>query len=77
MADLSVKSAEESAERIRAVLSGQSGPDRDIVVLNAAAALVVADQADSIAAGIAPAVEAIDSGKAAEALEKLIGISNS
>ncbi len=76
LADLSVKSAEESAERIRAVLSGQSGPDRDIVVLNAAAALVVADQADSIAAGIAPAAEAIDSGKAAKALEKLIEISN-
>ncbi len=76
MADLSVKSAEESSERTRAVLAGKTGPDRDIVVLNAAAALVVADRVDSIAAGIAPASESIDSGKAAKALEKLIEISN-
>ncbi len=76
-ADLEVKSAAESAERIRAVLSGQAGPDRDIVILNAAAALAVADKAETIAAGLAPATEAIDSGKAAAAMEKLIAVSNS
>ncbi|MDY7011334.1 MAG: anthranilate phosphoribosyltransferase [Planctomycetota bacterium] len=77
LADLAVESAAESAERIRQVLSGQGGPDRDIVLLNAAAALVVADQADTIAEGLTSAAEAIDSGQAAETLEKLIEISNS
>ncbi len=76
LADLSVKSADESAERIQAVLAGKTGPDRDIVILNAAAALAVADKVETIAAGIAPAAEAIDSGAAARALEKLIEISN-
>jgi len=45
LADLEVNSPEESAQRIRAALDGEKGPDRDIVVVNAAAALVVADKA--------------------------------
>ncbi len=77
LSDLSVKTAAESAERIRAVLSGKAGPDRDIVILNAAAALAVAGLARTIAEGIIPAAESIDSGSAARALEKLIEISNS
>ncbi len=75
--DLSVKTADESAGRIRQVLAAKSGPDRDIVILNAAAALVVAGLARTIAEGIAPVAEAIDSGNAARSLEKLIEISNS
>ena len=73
---LSVKSPQESAERIRAVLAGRRGPDRDIVLLNAAAALTVADIAADIAAGIAPAEKSIDSGAAARALDKLVAVSN-
>ncbi|MCD6378505.1 MAG: anthranilate phosphoribosyltransferase [Planctomycetes bacterium] len=75
--DLEVKSAEESAQRIRAVLEGKAGADRDIIVLNAAAALVVAGKVDTIADGITAAADAIDNGSAAKSLEKLIEISNS
>jgi anthranilate phosphoribosyltransferase len=64
-------SAVENAERIRAVLQGEPGPARDIVVLNAAAALVVAAAAPSLEAGVAPAREAIDRGTAAEKLTQL------
>lgn len=75
--ELAVRSPEDSAERIRAVLAGKQGPDRDIVLLNAAAALVVAGAVDDIAAGLAPAEEAISSGAAGAALDKLVEISNS
>jgi len=73
--DLSIGSAEESAAAIRSVLSGEAGSKRDIVVLNAAAALVVADRASDIASGMSIAADAIDSGAAGEALEKLVRIS--
>ena len=76
MDDFLVSSAEESAAAIRDVLDGKAGPRRDIVVLNAAAVLAVADKAATIADGIAPAAEAIDSGAAAAALEKLVAVSN-
>lgn len=73
---LGVSSPEESAQRIRAVLANKTGPDRDIVLLNTAAALTVAGMVDDIADGLAPAEEAIASGAAAAALDKLIEISN-
>jgi len=76
LADLEINSVAESAQRVRDVLAGKSGPDRDIVVLNAAAALAVAGQADDIPAGIPLAETAIDSGAAAAALDKLIAASN-
>ena len=53
------------------VLKGKHGPQRDIVVLNAAAAVYVADKTPSIKEGIALAQESIDSGKALEKLELL------
>ncbi len=77
LVDLEINSAAESAQRIRDLLAGKKGPDRDIVVLNAAAALAVAGRADDIADGIPLADESIDSGKAAATLEKLIAVSNS
>ena len=77
MGDLLVDSAEASAEMIRAILAGDAGPARDIVVLNAAAALTVAGRADDIAAGIVQARESIDSGAAAGALDTLVAVSNS
>ncbi len=77
MDDLLIESSKQSAEIIRDVLSGQTGPARDIVVLNSAAALVVADRARTIPEAIPIAQQAIDSGSATNALEKLITISNS
>jgi len=73
---LLVDSAEQSAEMIRAVLAGQAGPARDIVVLNAAAALTVAGRANDISTGVPQAQQSIDSGAAAAALDKLIAVSN-
>ena len=76
--DLLVESAEESARITREVLAGKAGPARDIVVLNAAATLAVAEvkKVQTIEAGIPLAVEAIDSGAASKTLDKLIEISN-
>ena len=72
MGDLLVDSPEASAEVIRGVLAGQGGPARDIVLLNAAAGLFVAEKADDMKAGLTMAAESVDSGAAAGALEKLI-----
>ncbi|MDP6045304.1 MAG: anthranilate phosphoribosyltransferase [Phycisphaerae bacterium] len=72
MDDLLIDSPEASADVIRTILGGQSGPARDIVLLNAAAGLFVAGKADDMQAGLAMAAESIDSGAAAGALEKLI-----
>ena len=68
---------EENAARLRAVLSGERGPLRDIVVLNAAAALVAADIAGGMAEGIERAAAAIDSGAARERLDRFIAVSRS
>ena len=75
--DLKGGSPEENAAAIRAMLSGQPGPLRDIVVLNAAAALVVAGKAADLRAGATLAAAAIDDGKAKAALDKLIAIAGS
>ncbi|MDA7950387.1 MAG: anthranilate phosphoribosyltransferase [Pirellulaceae bacterium] len=69
---LKVESARESAAVIRQVLSGEKGPARDIVVVNAAAAIWLAERATSLEDGAKLAAEAIDSGAATEILEKLI-----
>lgn len=61
-----------NASMTRRVLDGESGPCRDIVCLNAAAAIVAGGKADSLQQGWACATEAIDSGKARDALEGLI-----
>jgi anthranilate phosphoribosyltransferase len=57
---------------IRAVLSGENGPGRDIVILNAAAAIYLGKKANSIEEGISRAETAIDTGKASKILEQLI-----
>jgi anthranilate phosphoribosyltransferase len=67
--------AAENAERIRTVLRGADGPSRDVVVLNAAAALVAAERATDFADGIAQAHTSIDSGAALEALAALVATS--
>lgn len=67
---------EENAAKLRAVLAGEKGPLRDIVALNAAAALVAADMAPDLKAGVRLAAEAIDSGAAKERLEVFVGMTN-
>jgi len=62
----------ENADITRHLLSGEKGPRRNVVVLNAAAALVAADQAVDIRAGIQQAEAAIDSGAAAGKLAQLV-----
>ena len=62
----------ENADITRRILSGEKGPRRNVVVLNAAAALVAADRAADIRAGIQQAEAAIDSGAAAGKLKQLI-----
>ena len=74
--DLLIDSAAASAGVIRDVLAGKAGAPRDITVLNAAAALAVAERAKTIAEAIPLAEESIDSGAAARALDKLIAVSN-
>ena len=66
---------QESAVIIRRVLGGEKGPQRDIVLINAAAALVAGDLAENLEQGVRIAAEAIDSGKALEKLEGLITLS--
>jgi anthranilate phosphoribosyltransferase len=68
---IQVKNAEESKAMVLAVLSGKHGPARDIVLLNAGAAIYVAGVAESLAAGIEKAIQVIDSGAAMEKLNQL------
>ncbi len=69
--EIRVGSAEESLAVIHAVLADNPGPARDIVYLNAGAAIYVAGCADSLAAGIEAARDAISSGRAAGVLQSL------
>ena len=73
--EIRVSSVEESVAILRGVLDGNSGPARDIVLMNAAAALVVADVAPTMKDGVALASDAIDSGRAREKVEALISLS--
>jgi anthranilate phosphoribosyltransferase len=68
--------ADTNAEALKAVLEGIKGPYRDVAVLNAAAALVVAAKARDITHGVALAQHSIDSGAAEASLDRLIAISN-
>ncbi len=72
LATLRVASLAEAAERLRAVLAGERGPGRDVVCLNAAAALVVAGRAADVREGTALAAAAIDQGRVSALLERLI-----
>ena len=74
--DLVVESPADAVQALRDVLAGDHGPRRDIVLLNAAAAILVSGAADDLQAGIRKAAQSIDSGAAQKALEKLIAITN-
>ena len=74
---LEVEDAAQSAAIIRDVLEGQQGPAREMIVLNAAAALWTARRDSSLENCATLAIEAIDSGAAKEQLAKLVAVSNS
>lgn len=72
--DLRGGDAERNAEMLRDLLVGERGPRRDIVLLNSAAALVVAGKAKDLPEGIALAAKSIDSGAAKTVLDRLIAM---
>ena len=74
--DLRGGTPQENAEIVRRILNGEKGPKRNAVLLNAGASLYIGGKADSIREGVELAARIIDSGKAAETLDKLIRISN-
>ncbi len=74
--DLMGGSPEENADIILDVLKGSKGPKRDVVILNAAAGLSIVKQAEEIEDGLEIAARSIDSGKALDALNLLIKVSN-
>lgn len=76
LADLQGGDAATNAAIIRAVLEGEAGPRRDIVLLNAAFALVAGGLAADVAEGLALAAAAIDTGKARAKLAELVAFSN-
>jgi anthranilate phosphoribosyltransferase len=70
--ELRVETREEAVEKMRKVLKGEKGAERDIVLLNAAAAFIVSERASSWEEGLKLAEESIDSGKAYQKLEEMI-----
>ncbi|WP_138492953.1 anthranilate phosphoribosyltransferase [Paenibacillus pinistramenti] len=64
--------AAKNAQMIREILQGRKGPARDIVLANAGACIYLSGLADSIKEGVVIAADAVDSGKAADQLQKLI-----
>lgn len=75
-ADVAGGDPKRNASIATALLAGEKGPPRDIVAVNAGAALVLAEISDDIPEGIERAFESIDSGKAAQVLAKWVEVSN-
>lgn len=69
-------SAEQSAVIVKAILAGDKGPARDVVLLNSGAALYVSGKAATVQDGISLAAASIDSGKARQKLEQLVELTN-
>lgn len=74
--DLLGGTPEENANAIRALLNGEASAYRDIVILNAAASLVIAEKADDLKAGAALAAASVDEGRAKAALKTLVQVTN-
>jgi anthranilate phosphoribosyltransferase len=70
--DLAGGDPAENAAAVRSVLAGEAGPRRDLVLLNAAAAIYAGGGAADLAEGLEKAAEAVDSGAAARVLERLV-----
>jgi anthranilate phosphoribosyltransferase len=68
--------ADHNAKALLSVLQGKPGPFRDIALINAAAALIVAGRAKNLKEGAAIAAKSIDSGEAEGRLDRLIAVSN-
>jgi anthranilate phosphoribosyltransferase len=77
LADIKGGDPAHNAGRLRELLDGVKSPYRDIVVLNAAAAFIVAGRADTLKLGASLAAAEIDSGRARATLDKLVSVSNS
>jgi anthranilate phosphoribosyltransferase len=71
VSDLTVQSPAESAAKIRGLLDGEAGPARDIVLANAAAALIAAGTVEDLPGGVQKAAATIDSGTALDVLRRL------
>jgi anthranilate phosphoribosyltransferase len=69
--------AADNAAILRGVLAGECGPQRDVVLLNSAAALMAGDKVASMSEGVALARQVLDNGKALDKLEQLISFSRS
>ena len=76
LSDLQGGDAEENASIVRDILAGAEGPKRDVVLLNAAYALVAAGIAESVDAGLQKARNMIDEGLAKAKLEGLVNLTN-
>ena len=76
LSDLQGGDAEENAAIVRGILDGHDGPKRDVVLLNAAYALVAAGVAESVPVGLERARNAIDEGLAKAKLEGLVSLTN-
>ncbi|TCS64183.1 anthranilate phosphoribosyltransferase [Varunaivibrio sulfuroxidans] len=74
--DLKGGNPEHNAEAMRTMLGGAHGPLRDVVLLNAAAALLVAGKVETLKAGAERAARAIDDGHAMDTLDDLIAVTN-
>jgi len=74
--DLKGGDPEQNAEIILSILKGKKGPQYDVVLLNASAAIVAGGGAKSLEEGISSARGSIDTGKALEKLNKLVGMTN-
>ena len=77
LAEIKGETPEENASMVRRLLGGEKGPRRDVVVMNASAALVAGNQAPDLKEGARIAEEAIDSGRALEKLNGLAKLSQS
>jgi anthranilate phosphoribosyltransferase len=66
---------DQNASTTRAILAGEPGPERDLALINAGAAVYAAGRADSIAHGVEVAAQAIDSGAAQDALDRYLTLS--
>ncbi len=76
LSDLRGGDPAENATALRALLDGAAGPYRDIVLMNAAAAFLVADKVETLREGVERAAIAIDSGSARASLDKLIALTH-
>ena len=77
LSDLQIQTIDDAADALRDVLGGAQGPRRDISLLNAGAALVIAGACADLREAMARTADAVDSGRAARTLEALVACSNS